>query len=446
MTPTATSSSILLLNPAASTAANAQAVDAQAAPDAGLSGFRLLLGAMQQLQQELTPQALVDANAPSAEGEAPASGGNDLPQLGTLLPSLLPLSGKAAEAAGDAPSVDGSAESMIGKSAESVIGKKAGKGKKGDEVDADLLFSATSSSAVQSATPIDAGATGEQSTLDPATGNAGADALALQAAAVGVATGAIKADAATSNVEVADKASKATRGSAVSLQPAFAEADINTSDSVRVDSNTPPVQDTADVAANAESDFDILVKHFETSTSLTSQTTSAQAGTNSSLVNHASRTYSNAMNSNAAIPVPVGSEGWGDAVADKVMWFSANKISSAEIHLNPPDLGPLQVRVSTQQDQASVVFTSQHAAVRDALDQALPRLRDMMGSQGMQLLDVSVGGQASQQQQQFTRNDSQQSSGQFAGLFGDDAAESKPANVTNINTARLLRSGFDTYA
>jgi flagellar hook-length control protein FliK len=187
-----------------------------------------------------------------------------------------------------------------------------------------------------------------------------------------------------------------------------------------------------------------LVKQFEATA--TPQSSIAPAGVGDSSSSSASRTYSTAMNSNASVPVPVGSDGWSDAIADKVMWFSASKVTSAEIHLNPPDLGPLQVRVSTQQDQTSVIFTSQHAAVREALDQALPRLRDMMGSQGMHQLDVSVGGQNAQQQQQFTRNGSPQSGAQLAGSINDDVADNKAANVTMIDTARLQRSGVDAYA
>ena len=153
---------------------------------------------------------------------------------------------------------------------------------------------------------------------------------------------------------------------------------------------------------------------------------------------------------NATVQVPVGSEGWGDAVADKVMWFSANQLSSAELHLNPPDLGPLQVRIDTRHDQASVVFSSQHAQVRDALDQALPRLRDMLGSQGIQLLDVSVGGQGAERQPQFARGDSggqRPSGGNTAGFFGGAGDDGEPlAAVATVTGMRLPRAGVDAYA
>lgn len=146
----------------------------------------------------------------------------------------------------------------------------------------------------------------------------------------------------------------------------------------------------------------------------------------------------------ATVSLPVGSSGWSDAVVDKVMWFSANQLSSAEIKLNPPDLGPLQVRISTQQDQASVVFSSPHAAVRDALDQALPRLREMFGGQGLQLTDASVGGQAQRQQQQ--QQGSGDSSQARAAWFGSEDNGDTPVAVTRVVGPRLATSAVDAYA
>lgn len=102
----------------------------------------------------------------------------------------------------------------------------------------------------------------------------------------------------------------------------------------------------------------------------------------------------------ADVPVTVGKQGWGDAVMQRVMWMSSQQVQTAEIALDPPELGPLQVRVSNQGEQTSVVFSSQHAQVRDALDQSLPRLREMMEEQGVDLADVNVSDQGFQGQEQ----------------------------------------------
>jgi len=71
--------------------------------------------------------------------------------------------------------------------------------------------------------------------------------------------------------------------------------------------------------------------------------------------------------------------------------MAQNQVHSAHIRLDPPDLGVIEVRVSVNGDQASIAFTSPHTTVRDSVEAAIPRLRDMLGEGGLQLADVSVG-------------------------------------------------------
>jgi flagellar hook-length control protein FliK len=94
-----------------------------------------------------------------------------------------------------------------------------------------------------------------------------------------------------------------------------------------------------------------------------------------------------------------GNASFSDAVMQRVMWMSSQQINRADIALDPPELGSLQVRVSTQSEHTSVVFSSPHSAVREALDQGLPRLRDMLEQQGLNLADVDVSDQSAHQQQ-----------------------------------------------
>ena len=102
----------------------------------------------------------------------------------------------------------------------------------------------------------------------------------------------------------------------------------------------------------------------------------------------------------ASVPVAVGRPGWSDAVMQRVMWMSSQNVNRVDIALDPPELGPLQVRIVTQSDQTSVVFTSNNGSVREALDQSLPRLREMMEGQGLNLTDVNVSDQSANGQQQ----------------------------------------------
>lgn len=90
------------------------------------------------------------------------------------------------------------------------------------------------------------------------------------------------------------------------------------------------------------------------------------------------------------IPQPVQHPGWSQALGERVQWMLGQNMQSAHIRLNPPGLGPLEVRILIQGDQTSVQFITHHTQAHDALEASLPRLRDMLGNQGMQLGNLNV--------------------------------------------------------
>ncbi len=93
-------------------------------------------------------------------------------------------------------------------------------------------------------------------------------------------------------------------------------------------------------------------------------------------------------------PVSMQQGVWTEDVVDKVMWMSSQNLKSADIQLDPPDLGRLEVRINMTQDQATqVTFASPHMAVRDAVTESMNRLRDMFTQQGM-TMDVNVSDQS----------------------------------------------------
>jgi flagellar hook-length control protein FliK len=108
------------------------------------------------------------------------------------------------------------------------------------------------------------------------------------------------------------------------------------------------------------------------------------------------RTQAAATRTELVVPNRVGSTDWGEAMAGRITLMVNQNISSARIHINPPELGPIEVRVNLNHDQASVQFTSQSAQVRDALEQSIPRLRDMLENAGFSLADSGVNDQSQQ--------------------------------------------------
>lgn len=95
-----------------------------------------------------------------------------------------------------------------------------------------------------------------------------------------------------------------------------------------------------------------------------------------------------------AVAVPLRQAGWDQALGEQVQWLVGNKAQGAEIRLNPAHLGPMEVRIQIQQDQANISFTAQHGPVREALEAAIPRLREMLGDSGLQLNNVTVSDQS----------------------------------------------------
>lgn len=99
-----------------------------------------------------------------------------------------------------------------------------------------------------------------------------------------------------------------------------------------------------------------------------------------------------------SVVTPVGStSAWSQDMGQKITWMvSGTGQSSAEIQLNPPDLGPLNVVLHVSGGQATALFTSPHEAVREAVNHALPRLKEMFAENGIMLGNASVSDQSQQ--------------------------------------------------
>ncbi len=91
--------------------------------------------------------------------------------------------------------------------------------------------------------------------------------------------------------------------------------------------------------------------------------------------------------------------GWDQEFSEKILWMHKNATPSAELKLNPKHLGPISIKVDVTQDQATISFTAQHAAVKEAIEAAIPKLREMFSAQQINLLDVNVSQQESGERQ-----------------------------------------------
>lgn len=149
------------------------------------------------------------------------------------------------------------------------------------------------------------------------------------------------------------------------------------------------------------------------------------------------------MTEKVNVSTPVGHARWGEELAQKVVWMTSQQTQVAEIHLNPAHLGPVEVMLSISQDQATAQFVSQHPAVRDAIQDALPRLREMLAESGIQLGNVMVGADSFQQEnkqqqaQQFNKN---------TVSVTDSPAEAATASVEIATVSSRHHGLVNTYA
>ncbi len=89
--------------------------------------------------------------------------------------------------------------------------------------------------------------------------------------------------------------------------------------------------------------------------------------------------------------LPLRGQGWDGELAQRIVWMAGRQAQWAEISLNPPNLGNLEVHLSLKGIEASAYFYSPHAAVREAIDDSLPRLREMLAGAGINLGQTHVG-------------------------------------------------------
>jgi flagellar hook-length control protein FliK len=92
-----------------------------------------------------------------------------------------------------------------------------------------------------------------------------------------------------------------------------------------------------------------------------------------------------------ALAKPLSHPEWNKDLGDRIVWMNNRAIPTAEIKMNPQHLGPISVRIDVNQDhQANIVFTAQHAVVREAIEASIPKLREMMGAQQLDLVNVNI--------------------------------------------------------
>jgi flagellar hook-length control protein FliK len=93
----------------------------------------------------------------------------------------------------------------------------------------------------------------------------------------------------------------------------------------------------------------------------------------------------------AAVGATVGTPAFADELAQRVVMFTGQKVQRADIAVTPADLGPIAVSIEVRGQEATLAFAASSHTTRAAIEDALPRLRDMLSAQGLQLAGTHVG-------------------------------------------------------
>ena len=164
--------------------------------------------------------------------------------------------------------------------------------------------------------------------------------------------------------------------------------------------------------------------------------TSASLPSVSTMTNHPlPRGVAAAVQANTPIPLD---NGFDDGFSSRIAWLADQKIGHAEIRITPDHLGAIDVRLQLDGNRVNAEFHSAQPDVRHALESSLPRLKEMLGQQGLQLGQADVGQRQAQQQ----------SNGQAASFGGSnergDAAND--AGWSRGPAVRASRGLLDEYA
>jgi flagellar hook-length control protein FliK len=134
---------------------------------------------------------------------------------------------------------------------------------------------------------------------------------------------------------------------------------------------------------------------------------------------------------------PVDTPEFAQGLADGVSMMVGSNLTSAKLQVNPAQLGPIDVRITVQGDQAQVSLTAHSAVTRDALESSSSKLREMLGAQGFTQVNVDIS------QRSFQERSTYAQPYDWTPSANGSAAS---ASVATASTSRASSSLLDAYA
>lgn len=288
-----------------------------------------------------------------------------------------------------------------------------------------VSISPADESGVVSISPADAGEQGQSAPV----------AAAQVAASIGVASPALRSDAET-------RQKSEVRGAATQISSLASDVATSADEQVAPVQSLRPNQSVMSASkSNGENIAQVVVDNSEANTAQSGPARSSATD----WLQAASQSLSAlkpAVSTQPQLQMPAGMApthpGWSQSLSERVVWSAGQQLQSATIQLDPPELGSLHVKLHVVQDQVSVTFTSPHASVREAVEQSMPRLRELFEQQGLNLGESMVKDQSQGREQR-----QQQSYAQAERLGGQ---LNSSAEVASTQSSAQSLSLVDYYA
>lgn len=150
------------------------------------------------------------------------------------------------------------------------------------------------------------------------------------------------------------------------------------------------------------------------------------------------------------IATPVHSPYFAEETAQQVTWLTTHGIEQARIHVTPADLGPIEIRIAIEDGEALINFAVTHPESAAAIEDALPRLREMLAASGITLGQTSVGDEHSAFGAAFGSGNGDRETagrrGEAAAFAQRDAAPERDATRTGAVQPRAGTRLVDLFA
>ncbi len=121
-------------------------------------------------------------------------------------------------------------------------------------------------------------------------------------------------------------------------------------------------------------------------------------------------------------------------LANRIQWIYQQAMTSAEILMDPPELGPLSVKLQTNQGETNILFQVSNSHTKEMIEESLAKLREMLEQQGIKLGDTQV-------EHKESNNDEQEDSRSSHTLASSDLENPQQSDSLVQNLGLL-----DTYA